>query len=114
MEDFSGAKGLLDGLRANGVSDFAQHLDVHPHIVAGSMARVGAAEGRQMRFRLQCSIDTNNAAHAGNAARGVHPPAAEEAPRLSTAIGVATFGAGDTFRQADRQMYADKARRATA
>jgi diguanylate cyclase (GGDEF)-like protein len=52
IEDFSALKALLDGLRADGVTDFEQHLAQHPSLVDEAMAAMRVLDVNQTTLRM--------------------------------------------------------------
>ncbi len=52
VEDFSAVKGLLDGVRAQGIDDFKTFLAVHPEFVTRCMQEIRVIDVNQQTLRL--------------------------------------------------------------
>lgn len=51
-EDYSGIKSFFDGLRAQGVTDLAAHLDAHPEQIEDCMKRIQVLDVNQQTLTL--------------------------------------------------------------
>lgn len=57
IEDFSGIKTLLEGIRDRGITDFRTFTDVHPEFVAQCMSEIRVIDVNQATLDLLCAPD---------------------------------------------------------
>lgn len=63
VEDFSRIKGLIEGVRASGISDFRTFMDVHPEFVRQCMSEIRVIDVNKATLELFCAPDRMTLLH---------------------------------------------------